>query len=89
MLNLFEHDYTKGGPFMYLGKVKWFFNAKGYGFIVPDDQDLEVFVHFSTIGGNGPKTLRNNQRVQFELQQSHHGWHTTRVLPVEREEETQ
>lgn len=74
---------------MHLGKVKWFSTAKGYGFIVLDNQELEVFVHFRTIEGDGPKTLRNNQRVQFELQQSHHGWHTTRVLPIEREEKTQ
>lgn len=68
---------------MISGKVKWFSDAKGYGFIIPDDQEFEVFVHFRTIEVDGKKSLKSNQRVKFELEQSYHGWHTTRVIPIE------
>lgn len=74
---------------MISGKVKWFSDAKGYGFIVPDDQALEVFVHFRTIEVEGKKTLKNDQRVKFELEQSYRGWHTTRVIPIEEKVVTQ
>ena len=67
---------------MYSGTVKWFSNAKGYGFIIPDNKDIEVFVRFRTIEIDGRKTLHNNQRVEFELEHSEHGWHTTRVVPL-------
>ena len=53
---------------MISGKVKWFSDAKGYGFIIPDDRALEVFVHFRTIEVNGKKSLKSNQRVKFELE---------------------
>lgn len=50
------------------GKVKWFNNQKGYGFINPDDQeDLDVFVHYSVIQGDGYKTLTPGDEVEFEL----------------------
>ena len=48
------------------GTVKWFSDAKGYGFIIPDGQDREVFVHFRSIEMPGRKTLQTNQRVEFE-----------------------
>ena len=44
------------------GTVKWFSDAKGYGFIIPDGQDREVFVHFRSIEMPGRKTLQTNQR---------------------------
>lgn len=49
------------------GKVKWFNESKGFGFIERDDGGKDVFVHFSAIQGNGFKTLAENQKVQFEL----------------------
>jgi CspA family cold shock protein len=52
---------------MIKGKVKWFNNQKGYGFIVPDQGGTDVFVHYSTIQGEGYKTLSPGQDVQFEL----------------------
>ena len=48
------------------GKVKWFNQSKGYGFISHDDGD-DLFVHFSEIQGDGFKTLAENQDVEFEM----------------------
>ena len=63
------------------GTVKWFNNAKGYGFIVPSDGGEDVFVHFSTIESEGYKTLNEGQAVEFELTQGPKGRQATRVLP--------
>lgn len=52
---------------MIKGKVKWFNNQKGYGFIVADQGGSDIFVHYSTIQGDGYKTLAPGQDVQFEL----------------------
>jgi len=52
---------------MVKGKVKWFNNQKGYGFIVPDEGGADVFVHYSTIQGDGYKTLSPGDDVQFEI----------------------
>lgn len=49
------------------GTVKWFNAEKGYGFIEPEDGSADVFVHYSSIEGNGFKTLEENQRVEFEI----------------------
>ncbi|MBK5968197.1 MULTISPECIES: cold-shock protein [Thiorhodovibrio] len=61
------------------GTVKWFNNAKGYGFVQPEDRDEDVFVHFSSINMDGYKTLREGQRVQFELSQGPKGLHAADV----------
>lgn len=58
---------------MVQGTVKWFNDAKGYGFITVDGQDGDVFVHFSTIQGNGFRTLAEGQRVEFEIAQGPKG----------------
>ena len=49
------------------GTVKWFNAEKGYGFIAPEDNSADVFVHFSAIQGNGFKTLAEGQRVTFDV----------------------
>jgi CspA family cold shock protein len=58
---------------MATGTVKWFNDAKGYGFIAPEDGGKDVFVHFSNIGGDGFKTLAEGARVQFETREGQKG----------------
>lgn len=65
---------------MQSGTVKWFNNAKGYGFIVPESGGEDVFVHYSTIDGSGFKTLKEGQSVQYEASESPRGVQTTRVV---------
>lgn len=55
------------------GTVKWFNEAKGFGFITPDNGGKDVFVHHSAIQGSGFKTLAEGQKVKFELQQGPKG----------------
>jgi CspA family cold shock protein len=50
-----------------LGVVKWFNGEKGYGFIARDNEEKDVFVHFSAINAEGFRTLREGQRVEFEV----------------------
>jgi len=57
------------------GVVKWFNNAKGYGFVTPDEGEQDVFVHFSAIEMDGYKTLKEGQRVMFEVEEGPKGLH--------------
>ncbi|MEU4111779.1 cold-shock protein [Streptomyces sp. NPDC027717] len=58
---------------MAVGTVKWFNAEKGYGFISQDDGGADVFVHFAAIEGSGPRSLEENQRVEFEVTQGQKG----------------
>jgi CspA family cold shock protein len=58
----------KRGNIVPEGTVKWFNSSKGYGFIAPDDETPDVFVHFSAIDGAGYRELVEGQRVQFEAE---------------------
>ena len=51
------------------GTVKWFNGEKGFGFITPDEGSKDLFVHFSEIQGSGYRSLDENQRVQFDVEQ--------------------
>ncbi|ANW65822.1 MULTISPECIES: cold-shock protein [Mycolicibacterium] len=55
------------------GTVKWFNGEKGFGFIAPDGGAADVFVHYSEISGSGFRTLEENARVQFEVEQGAKG----------------
>ena len=55
------------------GTVKWFSNKKGFGFIVRDDGDEDIFVHFSGIVNEGYKSLQENQRVEFTVKKGDQG----------------
>ena len=64
---------------MATGIVKWFNNAKGYGFVTPDGGSEDVFVHFSAIEMEGYRTLREGQRVEFEVTEGPRGLHAQNV----------
>jgi CspA family cold shock protein len=55
------------------GTVKWFNDAKGFGFIAPSDGSKDVFVHFSALQGDGFKTLAEGASVEFDLEQGDKG----------------
>jgi CspA family cold shock protein len=61
------------GESMATGTVKWFNDAKGYGFITPDDGSEDLFAHFSAINMSGFKTLKEGQKVSFDVVQGPKG----------------
>ncbi len=63
------------------GKVKWFSNQKGYGFITPEN-GKDVFVHFSAIQGDGYKSLDEGQEVEFDITNGPKGEQATNVVKV-------
>lgn len=65
---------------MAIGKVKWFNNAKGYGFIIGDEGGEDLFVHYSAIAMEGYKTLKAGQAVTFEVEQGPKGLHAVNIL---------
>ena len=65
-----------------LGPVKWFNDAKGYGFIQRDGAD-DVFVHYTAIQAPGFKSLQEGQRVEFEVEQGRRGLQAVNVQPLE------
>ena len=65
---------------MATGTVKWFDDAKGYGFITPDDGGKDLFVHFSGILGDGFKSLPEGAKVEFVPEQGQTGPQATNVV---------
>ena len=61
------------------GKVKWFNDQKGFGFITPDDGSNDLFVHHTSIEGEGHRSLREDQEVEFEVEQGEKGPAATNV----------
>ncbi|MCP1418210.1 CspA family cold shock protein [Pseudomonas laurylsulfativorans] len=69
---------------MAVGKVKWFNNAKGYGFIIEDGKTEDLFAHYSAIKMDGYKTLKAGQAVVFEIIQGPKGLHAVNITnPVD------
>jgi CspA family cold shock protein len=66
------------------GTVKWFNNAKGYGFIVEDGDTEDLFAHFSSIQMEGYKTLKAGQAVEFEKQPGDKGFHAVSIRCAEQ-----
>ncbi len=66
---------------MATGTVKWFNDAKGYGFITPDDGGEDLFAHFSAIQIGGFKTLKEGQKVVFEIVQGPKGKQASNITP--------
>lgn len=62
------------------GTVKWFNNTKGYGFILLEDDNVDVFAHYSAIVMDGYKTLKAGQRVMFDIVQGEKGLHATNIV---------
>ncbi|WP_285229119.1 cold shock domain-containing protein [Marinobacter sp. C7] len=65
------------------GKVKWFNNAKGYGFIIEDGCSDDLFAHFSSVQMDGYKTLKAGQAVTFDKKPSDKGIHAVNIVPEE------
>ena len=63
------------------GTVKWFNDAKGYGFISPEEGDKDLFVHMSSIQMEGFKTLKDGQEVEYEVGESDRGPVAQNVVP--------
>ena len=66
---------------MKTGTVKWFNEKKGYGFILPDDDDDDLFVHHSEIQSEGRATLNEGQKVEYEIGEGEKGPCATKVRP--------
>lgn len=67
---------------MATGSVKWFNDAKGFGFITPDDGGDDLFAHFSEVQAKGFKSLQENQRVSFEVKQGPKGKQAANIQPL-------
>lgn len=67
---------------MQTGIVKWFNDTKGYGFITPDGGGEDLFAHFSEIKSSGFKSLKENQRVSFEVTTGPKGKQAANIQPV-------
>ena len=67
---------------MATGKVKWFNDAKGFGFITPDAGGDELFAHFSAINTNGFKSLKENQAVTFDVVSGPKGKQASNIIPL-------
>jgi len=71
---------------MSTGQVKWFNNAKGFGFILPDEGGGDLFAHYSAITMEGYKTLKAGQAVSFDIVEGPKGLHAANIATIAQEE---
>ena len=71
------------------GTVRWFSRVKGYGFIQPDGQEKDVFVHFSAIQGEGYRNLDQGQRVEFAVEDTPKGPQAVQVVGMAAQQAAQ
>jgi CspA family cold shock protein len=76
--NTFFQEWT-----MSTGSVKWFNDGKGFGFITPDTGGKDLFAHFSAIQGSGHKTLRENQKVSYDVTMGAKGEQAGNIVPLD------
>jgi CspA family cold shock protein len=76
-----ESTRKQGGTVMARGRVKWFNDTKGFGFIQQESGE-DVFVHYTAIGGDGFKTLKEGEEVEFEITQGPKGPQASNVVKV-------
>jgi CspA family cold shock protein len=67
---------------MATGTVKWFNADKGFGFIAPDDGSEDVFAHFTAIQASGYRSLNENQKVEFDVEQGQKGLQAANIRPL-------
>ena len=67
---------------MSTGTVKWFNDAKGFGFITPDEGGEDVFAHFSAISTSGFRSLKEGQKVQIDIVQGPKGKQASNITPI-------
>ena len=74
---------------MATGAVKWFSNAKGFGFISPDEGGEDVFAHFSEISMEGYKSLKGGQKVEFDITEGPKGLFAANIRPSQEQQQQQ
>ncbi|CCG19079.1 cold shock-like protein [Taylorella asinigenitalis 14/45] len=65
-----------------VGTVKWFNDTKGFGFVTPEGSNEDLFIHFSSIQMDGFKTLKENQKISFEITEGPKGKQAINIQPV-------
>lgn len=72
---------------MATGKVKWFNNSKGYGFIIADETGEDLFAHYSSIDTSGFKTLAENDAVEFDIQEGPKGLQAVNIKVAQKSQD--
>jgi CspA family cold shock protein len=76
------HAHHRKENTMATGTVKWFNADKGFGFIAPDEGGEDVFAHFSAIQASGYRSLEENQKVEFDVEQGQKGLQAANIRPL-------